>query len=426
MASFLFKFLSFPFRVLIRSSSSTLTKVSLFVENNHQITEGLGQVERVCAKYGLIIAKTFEDYCDERRSKGRKWKAFIMRTVQVIYFIKNLLVAIFPSNKFIRNFCSDGNYILGPVRVVSLSSAFGPGFNLMISLFMHFKELTQSDGKYLIFKLLNDIKLRRPEQRLRHKHSVRYGLYLNLMARYLSEPTIKFLYILTTLAVVQAQIYGYYDQNNDVPLLALIFWSFVNELTFYCSWSTNICISLLSVSVILQIKYQFKEINEQIIDYQKSENPRLLMDALLRHNELTVKTHRLNQFFKYVIAIFYFMVTPVMDFLIHSGQDHQTSIVYRVASGIFFLTLIIVMLSINVLSVSVTKTAHNSEKLLNKIMFRNKLSQKLKLKVISTIERLSETHIGFYCLDLFPMNYYNFYEYCVQIFLFYFLFCSLI
>jgi len=69
---------------------------------------------------------------------------------------------------------------------------------------------------------------------------------------------------------------------------------------------------------------------------------------------------------------------------------------------------------------SIAEKSHSIYKPLNSRVVRNVLNLKLKLKIFSTIERISGPVIGLYCYELFPFTNYMFYLFvknCVLFFI---------
>ena len=82
----------------------------------------------------------------------------------------------------------------------------------------------------------------------------------------------------------------------------------------------------------------------------------------------------------------------------------------------------------NMMSTWINKAAHRPRKLLFSYLSRNKSNIPLNkiIKINKFIEHLSETHIGYYCYDLFPMNFYEFFQFLLIVISNYILLLSLI
>ena len=80
-------------------------------------------------------------------------------------------------------------------------------------------------------------------------------------------------------------------------------------------------------------------------------------------------------------------------------------------------------------SASMYASAHSPYARLNSLMFDVKfvsLNYRQKWKIVNLIERLGGRPIAVYCLDLFALNNYEFYQFVSTVFVTYFLIVSLI
>ena len=95
-----------------------------------------------------------------------------------------------------------------------------------------------------------------------------------------------------------------------------------------------------------------------------------------------------------------------------------------------FILLIIMsvsaMLKLLYLTASVRKSAHNSHAIMYSFLAQRRVSIRLKLKILSFIEKLSGPDIGFYCYNFFPINNYEFYQYITNWIISYLLIYNLI
>ena len=66
----------------------------------------------------------------------------------------------------------------------------------------------------------------------------------------------------------------------------------------------------------------------------------------------------------------------------------------------------------NAMCARFSRQAHKGYGVLHSFMAQYRITRYESLKVQAFVERLSTgPHIGFYCLDVFPMNDYEFYQY---------------
>jgi hypothetical protein len=69
--------------------------------------------------------------------------------------------------------------------------------------------------------------------------------------------------------------------------------------------------------VSLHVKHNFRQIKDSMKPNLKSRNLVLLMDAIREHNHYSELTLECNKFFKYVLAIVYFVFTPIVNLIVY-------------------------------------------------------------------------------------------------------------
>ena len=142
----------------------------------------------------------------------------------------------------------------------------------------------------------------------------------------------------------------------------------------------------------------------------------VLMKAMVEHNYISKLTADLNQFFKYVVFIIYYMSTPSTELFIYIITDKETVFTVKIILTIAVLNSILAIFLITLMSSSISFAAKKSHSKMYKFLIENnfKFTVREKLKVQSFIEKLSGPDIGFYCLDWFPLNYFEFYIFCAN------------
>jgi len=131
------------------------------------------------------------------------------------------------------------------------------------------------------------------------------------------------------------------------------------------------------------------------------------MRAIVEHNAITRTTHTLNEFISIIIFIVYFMAIPYWLLLLYSFQNRQSSSLLKLYTFVSIL-LFLLFFSVSSLLAMLAKSAHKCYPLLYSILMTRSLTYRQRLRIESMISRLSGPVIGFYCLDLFPMNSYEF------------------
>ena len=151
------------------------------------------------------------------------------------------------------------------------------------------------------------------------------------------------------------------------------------------------------------------------------------MNAILKHKSIEISVIKLNKIYKMVIFLVYFIIGPGIDlsFYVVDG-NHSMLIFTRILFFYIGSTILCFAFILNYMCASVTKAALKPHSPLHKFILVKKLPAKQKLKIQAFIQHLSETKIGFFCLDLFAMNNREFFEYFCQLIANYFLCMKLI
>ena len=134
------------------------------------------------------------------------------------------------------------------------------------------------------------------------------------------------------------------------------------------------------------------------------------MQAIVEHNAITRITHTLNQFFSIIVFIMYFMGIPSCLLLLYSFQNRQSNSLLKLYTLFGSILLFLLLFALNTLFSMVSKSAHKCYPLLYSILMTRSLTYRQRLRIESMISRLSGPVIGFYCLDLFPINSYEFFQ----------------
>ena len=163
-------------------------------------------------------------------------------------------------------------------------------------------------------------------------------------------------------------------------------------------------------------KHKFNEINKKISLGIKYSNLRLLMIAFREHNYIEIKVKQLNHFFRIITFLIYYIGTIVGQIFLYITHHKDTTPIIRLVYTIISVALLFILLIFNLMSVSLSNSAHKSYSQLfcmdyKKLKIKNRLTFRQRWKLLAFIEKLSGPTIGYYCLDLFPLNSYELYQY---------------
>ena len=144
------------------------------------------------------------------------------------------------------------------------------------------------------------------------------------------------------------------------------------------------------------------------------------------HNTVCKLIEELNENLKIILFLLYFLASPALMVLLANTHSKNTIVVAKFVSLFIFIIVFGVVIYLNISSSPVSSGARKPLKYLYRFMAENRLKRMERLKTMLFIERLSGPDIGFYCLDLFPMNSYEFTIYIINCMKSYLLIISLI
>ena len=144
----------------------------------------------------------------------------------------------------------------------------------------------------------------------------------------------------------------------------------------------------------------------------KYSNINLLMYSIKEHNYVEILTKRFNVFFRMITFVIYYIATIGFQLILFISHHKNSNFLGKTITGFIFFSCFWAVLSMNLMSTGVIRSAHKSYPKLYKMISKGiRMSFRQRWKLLSFIEKLSGPPIGFYCYDLFPMDSYEFYQY---------------
>ena len=138
------------------------------------------------------------------------------------------------------------------------------------------------------------------------------------------------------------------------------------------------------------------------------------MNTIGEHISITHYTNQLNNYLKVIIFCLYYIISPVLMIGIYLTLSEKSDLYFRV---VFYFVISLgtsVTFAVTLMSCRVTHFARKPLKYLHRYLIENHMTVRQRLKTLDLIESLSGPDIGFYCLDLFPMNSYEFYLFVIN------------
>ena len=180
------------------------------------------------------------------------------------------------------------------------------------------------------------------------------------------------------------------------------------------------------VFMLLYFRYKFRELYYEI--QQCARPSRIYMDLMffiIKHRQFIKLTETVNKTISVLIFLIYYMSSSSCLILVYIAQSTSAITPIRVGAAITSVLIFFNLLVITLMSSPIAFWAKKPIKPLIRYIGETRLSLKQRLRITQYIEHLNGPHIGFYCLDLFPMNSYQFYLYVANCFKTYFLLLGL-
>ena len=218
-----------------------------------------------------------------------------------------------------------------------------------------------------------------------------------------------------SVVIIGSTIVANYDDHANYSLIYIIFWScftylFARDLTMLCVIEFILC-----YTAVLYVNYQLQEINDKFILSIKYKSNHMLMKTICEHNSVSKCIIRLNLMYKYVILGVYILLTIIVDLLVYIIDNSlQLSVYFKIMLAIAVINCIVMLVIVNYLWSAIHKKSHQFRPLLHSCLIQIQLSLRQKYLLMKFNERLSGDHIGFTCWQWFPINYYEFYDYCIK------------
>ena len=322
-------------------------KFNSFIYNDIEESVYFEKFEKFMKNYYIMISPTFQDYMNGNIPIKRIIISIIIKFISILVIMKYIISAII-NKPWIWSVLSDGNYLLGNQRLLSIDVAFGNVLTfILIEGVFHYFELNQ---RLYIFSLLNDIKNETNNPYLKFKYRLKFSIHLKIIAKYCLN--IVYPNILLTFAIFfGSTIVAYFDPNMNFSIISITFWGICTFIWLVCFHSIPIGHSVHCYLSTLYLKYQFKQINEQIQESLRTGNISLLMNAILIHNSVTQMTVKLNKMLKYFIFFLYFFAKPLLNLFIYLAQTSQLTSMF--AKSVFiFISIFFISFNLTVICVT--------------------------------------------------------------------------
>ena len=274
-----------------------------FMADITQANVGLERLEKFCADAYVFAAKDWDSYCNQFISKNRVLISLALKLSTIPISIKYILCLIM--GKSMRIWLADGTYMLGNPSIMYAMLIVGNIVCQVTDILFFYNEFNNS---LFMISFFNDIKNKRNSNRLSAQNSQKYDINMNICSKFILKQSSYSLAI----AVIAIFFIPSIIANSNEPhpsLLFLIFWFIITviwAIHLFHQFMANI---IFWYSFLFYVKYQFKEVNQQIETSLKYRNFNLLFNAILRHNSIEKNVKELNKMYKIIAFVLYIATT---------------------------------------------------------------------------------------------------------------------
>ena len=211
-------------------------------------------------------------------------------------------------------------------------------------------------------------------------------------------------------------------------MIACLFWAIIIVIWIFDFWAVVYTGGSIFTMCVLNLKYHFKQLNQQIIQQIRIKNYQNLPLLLSYHIAMEKETRLINKEVKYYMYFLYNWVKPAFNIFVCLLFMDDTVLLMRIVVALALTAIAFILFMISYLCSSVTTAAHRSQTAFYSCLMTrgNQIPIKLKIKFLRFIERLSGPQIGFSSYNLFTINSYNFADYVLDSMYSYFLIINLL
>ena len=374
------------------------------------------QFEEYGFKYNAFLTENYVDYArGERPTKRRLLWITICRLSCLLTAIRFTLCS-FTDSRLIQISMINITYKMHNRTITCLllsSSSF-----IIFTLGVLLQKLEMSK-KLHCFEFFSSIIQSKVPFQLSLSKQKRLSLALHILTKYVFKPTYWLLMLFGVGFNAELSFKGYFDPESGFSLVMVVLWLVPTYLFFqqffsivlvgFSQWALNV----------LYIKYVLINLNEKIRWSLNLKDPQMVFKAMNEHRTIVLFCEEINHYYKYMIFILYYMCSPALMLDIYYICSVETDIVGVVLGGVIFVVAYSVVFGLNLISSQISQKAHRPRIFLYGYLSERGIRIRDRMKIVSLIEWLCGPDIGFYCLDLFPMNSFEFFKYCANCVLIY-------
>ena len=375
--------------------------------DNMELVNAINLIEWIATTYYVLASNSIRDYMKGNQRRDRIIAATLMRIVTAICLVK-YTIAFFSKNKLIMAMINDETKIIGNPRLISLMCTM-----CWVTLSTSGISTLYLDMSKTFFDLefMQLLKYQSTRVKLNWANRIEYGKRMNKLVNYLYRIYFYGAVPWLSITFTTALFLSYLKSNGEYYFISLILWIIIIIITLVHAFSMTIFIvSALNLSA-FYLKNKFKELDQSFAYFVTLGDGQALSRLINYHNYTAVLAHRIDRFVSIVTFNNYFFATIGIQLMSYITHEKSTTVYFRISFGTLVIFLVCSVFGFNLISANINRWAHRPINRLYSFVAMNKLNLKSQLKFQIFIERLSGPPIGYYCLNLFPMNNFELYKY---------------
>ena len=240
----------------------------------------------------------------------------------------------------------------------------------------------------------------------------RLTLGIHLYSKYICH----FVYVLSVsiLFMIIAILSLMYSPDGNFLLSKLMALIWLIPTFFMLKYSLALVYSgaIVFIICVFNLKYAFNTIEDNIKLCLKCRNSKLVIKAINEHRIAEQMCKDFNEYFKITNFIIYFSISPALMLDIRFITDENNPTIGKILGLLIFIIVYSFIFILMLINSQIIRSAHRPRKYFYGYLSRKSLPFKQRMKINTFIEWLCGPNIGFYCMDWFPMNSFEFYKYC--------------
>ena len=358
------------------------------------------------ATYYLFLSKDLDQYETRLIIRGRKFGANMFRLCSLITCVRYLLSSM-VNTRWMTIMMADPNYLITNQRLFSMIISLAAFTILFINVLF---QIHETNHDLFVVDFLVEWKAKRLVP-LNERNKKRLILIINIMISYVMKKAFWPLVIFTNLLVMSKSVEAYFDVESGFMLVPSLFFSacmFIWIIQFYCMVCAGGIVWCIPV---FYFKYKFKEINQLVRCFVQTGDSMSLMYAISQHHNLTLQVNAMNQIYQYIVFVLYYFGSPALMMLVCVVQIEETIAIAKPIFAFIVLSVYFVVFYLNLISAQISHWASKPRNSLHKYLINNQMPLKIRSRISDFIVRLNASDTGFYCLNIFILNNYTFYQY---------------